>query len=164
MTVPLLTEGSSSGLPVTNERGERLLGFHPARFGPMPDAPAFALVLARRRSRILLVRNAVRGVWELPGGWIEPGEAAERCALRELREESGCRTRAASLLGWIEIESATSAGHRRSTGAVFAAQADGQSSFAANDEISAAAWWPVHAPPPETSAIDAWLIAHVAGG
>ena len=130
----------------------------------MPDTLAFSLVLAARRERILLVRNTGRRVWELPGGWIEPGESAERCALRELHEESGRRAEAASLLGWIEIESVTAAGERRATGAIFTAQIDGKSSFAANDEISVAAWWPVHALPPDISAIDAWLVAHLASG
>lgn len=162
--MPQPLERASSWLSVVNERSERLLGFHPARSGPMPDAPAFSLVLAARRGRILLVHNAGRRVWELPGGWIEPGESAERCALREMHEESGCRAEAASLLGWIEIESVAGAGERRATGTIFAAQVDGKSSFTANDEISAATWWPIHALPSDISAIDAWLVAHLASG
>ncbi len=42
---------------------------------------------------ILLVRQfrapAGRFVWELPAGLIDPGENAERCAVRELYEETG---------------------------------------------------------------------------
>ena len=42
------------------------------------------LLIARRHA------HAVRGgLWELPGGKIEPGEAAERAALREVLEEVG---------------------------------------------------------------------------
>lgn len=29
------------------------------------------------------------GTWALPGGWLERGESFERCALRELEEETG---------------------------------------------------------------------------
>ena len=36
----------------------------------------------------LMVRHAERG-WELPGGWVEPGESSEVAALREVFEETG---------------------------------------------------------------------------
>ena len=41
-----------------------------------------------------------RLVWSLPGGHIEPGEAAAAAALREIREETGI---AAELLGLVDI-------------------------------------------------------------
>ncbi len=37
---------------------------------------------------VLLVRSR-RGLWTIPGGRVDPGEAPERAALRELREEAG---------------------------------------------------------------------------
>src|SRR5690606_31192683 len=73
---------------ITNERGERLVSFHPAQGRAPRMTTDFALVLPTRRSQVLLVRNTHRGVWELPGGWIEPGESAHDCATRELREEA----------------------------------------------------------------------------
>jgi ADP-ribose pyrophosphatase len=43
--------------------------------------------------RVLLLRqfrHAANGpLWEVPAGRLEPGEAPERCALRELQEEAG---------------------------------------------------------------------------
>ena len=34
-------------------------------------------------------------LWEIPAGTLEPGEAPERCAGRELEEEAGVRARRA---------------------------------------------------------------------
>lgn len=41
---------------------------------------------------VLLLRRAVdpgRGGWDLPAGYLEPGESPEEAAVRETREESG---------------------------------------------------------------------------
>jgi 8-oxo-dGTP diphosphatase len=41
---------------------------------------------------VLLVersKGALKGLWSLPGGHIEPGETARAAALREVREETG---------------------------------------------------------------------------
>jgi 8-oxo-dGTP diphosphatase len=41
---------------------------------------------------VLFGRRAVAGggfEWQLPGGWIEPGEAPRQAARREVREETG---------------------------------------------------------------------------
>ena len=40
------------------------------------------LLLAERRSH-----DHLEGMWELPGGKVEPGETAEECLIRELNEE-----------------------------------------------------------------------------
>lgn len=54
--------------------------------------PATAAVVADPGGRILLVRRSVdpgRGLWCLPGGFLEIGETPEQCVLRELKEETG---------------------------------------------------------------------------
>jgi mutator protein MutT len=45
------------------------------------------ILLARRRPGKMF-----GGMWEFPGGKIEPGEALEDCLVRELREEFGVET------------------------------------------------------------------------
>jgi ADP-ribose pyrophosphatase YjhB (NUDIX family) len=52
---------------------------------------------------VLLVERGkgyLRGYWSLPGGHIEPGEAAQAAALREVREETGIE---AQIEGLIDI-------------------------------------------------------------
>ena len=72
--------------PIVNERGERLLAVHEDLI--VADDVLVSIVLAVHDRGVVLVRNARRSTWELPGGYIDSGEAASDCALRELREES----------------------------------------------------------------------------
>ena len=64
-------------------------------------APA-AGVLLRGPRGVLLVRRKFApavGAWCLPAGFMEYGESPERCAKRELLEETGLRTRLTGLFG-----------------------------------------------------------------
>jgi 8-oxo-dGTP diphosphatase len=60
---------------------------------------ACALVDADRR--VLIAQRPqgkqLAGLWEFPGGKVEPGETPEECLIRELREEIGVETKAACL-------------------------------------------------------------------
>ena len=51
-----------------------------------------------RQGKILLVREAVDGLWSLPGGWADVGDAPSEAVEREIREESGYEARAIKLL------------------------------------------------------------------
>lgn len=60
-----------------------------------------ACALIDRDNRILLAQRpqgkAMAGLWEFPGGKIEPGETPEQALIRELEEELSVRTQAACL-------------------------------------------------------------------
>lgn len=51
-----------------------------------------------RDDRVLLVREAVDGLWTLPGGWADIGDAPSEAVEREIREESGYEAKAVKLL------------------------------------------------------------------
>ena len=48
--------------------------------------------------KVLLVREAVDGLWTLPGGWADIGDAPSEAVEREIREESGYEAKAVKLL------------------------------------------------------------------
>lgn len=63
--------------------------------------PAAGVILSGPRG-ILLVRrrfDPAAGAWCLPAGFMEYGESPERCAVRELLEETGIRARLTGLFG-----------------------------------------------------------------
>lgn len=66
-----------------------------------------ASVLAVKDGQVLLVRRLVepfKDWWDLPGGFLEPGEHPEAGARREFREETGLEAELVSLLGiWMDV-------------------------------------------------------------
>ena len=66
---------------------------------PMLFVVACALVDAD--NRVLISKRpegkALAGLWEFPGGKLEPGETPEDCLIRELQEELGVTTKPACL-------------------------------------------------------------------
>lgn len=66
---------------------------------PRPAASAAIF----RAGQVLIVergKGAMRGIWSLPGGHIEPGEKAWAAALREVKEETNID---ADLLGLADV-------------------------------------------------------------
>ena len=53
--------------------------------------------------RILLVRRADNGRWDLPGGFVEPNETPPEAAVREAREEAGVEVSVAELVGVYSV-------------------------------------------------------------
>jgi 8-oxo-dGTP pyrophosphatase MutT (NUDIX family) len=64
---------------------------------------AAAVVAVDGSGRVCLVRQYRHGVedflWEIPAGKLDPGEAPEACAVRELAEETGVQARRWTSLG-----------------------------------------------------------------
>ncbi len=66
------------------------------------DNPLSAVaVVAGQNGKVLFVKRNVepaKGMWALPGGFIEQGETVETAALRELREETGIKAEKAEII------------------------------------------------------------------
>ena len=82
-------EGTGGGLP----------GEDPA--GAPPLVLVAAVVLVDADGRVLLARRpegkAMAGLWEFPGGKVDPGETPEAALIRELAEELGIDVAASCL-------------------------------------------------------------------
>ena len=69
----------------------------PDRSRTAPPIHVVAGVIADVRGRILLARRTegrdLAGLWEFPGGKVDPGETPEQALVRELREELGIEAR-----------------------------------------------------------------------
>ena len=55
-----------------------------------------AVALVDAENRVLIAQRPegkpLAGLWEFPGGKVEPGETPEQCLIRELQEEIGIET------------------------------------------------------------------------
>ncbi len=89
-----------SGTPAENEDGCFGAAVPPPRIG-LPVVTVVAVALLDADSRILLAQRPAHkhlgGLWEFPGGKVEPGETPEAALIRELAEELGVDIRASCL-------------------------------------------------------------------
>ena len=68
----------------------------------MNPRPCNAAVLVRKNGEILLVRRKYepkKGLWDLPGGFVDINESAEESLSRELQEELGINLKTFTYLG-----------------------------------------------------------------
>ena len=69
--------------------------------GPRPVVLVSAVALIDTDGRVLLAQRppgkSMAGLWEFPGGKVEPGETPEAALIRELHEELGIETWASCL-------------------------------------------------------------------
>jgi len=56
------------------------------------------------RERVLLMREKLDGLWSLPGGWADPGDAPSVAVTREILEETGYHSTAAKLVACWDRE------------------------------------------------------------
>jgi mutator protein MutT len=54
-----------------------------------------------QKGLVLLARRKESGLWEMPGGKLEPGETLPQCLARELDEELGIRVEVQRPLGRV---------------------------------------------------------------
>ncbi len=130
---------SELAFPVVNNKGNRLLEFTHVKEAHL-DSVFLALMIAKHEDKFLLVYNAWRKCWEIPGGLVEPGEAPRVAAVREFFEESGQTAENVRFLGRIRVEEP--AKNHIIVGAIFGCEVLELIPFTPNDEIEAVALWP----------------------
>ncbi len=118
---------------------------------PRPMVTADALVLCSREGEwyILLVQRAhepFRGMWALPGGFMEMDERLEETARRELEEETGLQAGRMEFAGLFDRPDRDPRG--RTITAVYVTTLKECSSPTAGDDASTAQWFPLHDLPP----------------
>jgi len=67
---------------------------------PLPTV--VAIIYDKKTNRFLFVKRSIAprcGEWDTVGGFLEPGETAEECLLREAKEEIGCGFSDVQILG-----------------------------------------------------------------
>lgn len=105
---------------------------------------AAGILLVAPSGRVLLLRRSDDGTWALPGGMVEPTDAAPPyAALRELAEETGYR-------GMVNLERASLDVTRSPTGLVFwtfGGRAPREFRVRLNPEHTDAGWFHAHALP-----------------
>lgn len=115
-----------------------------------PDPKVAVVALIEADARVLLIRRAVdpgRGLWALPGGYMDAGELPDAALRREVAEEVGIEIVVGALLEIFPMVN----GAGRSLGIVLAFHAhplDPRAQPIAGDDADTAAWFAAAETPP----------------
>ena len=95
-------------MPKTNlQKSSAVAGSEPRHDGATPAIDVVGAVI-RDGGRVLLAQRpegkAQAGLWEFPGGKIEPGETPEEALKREIREELDTEIEVGSLIRTIDYD------------------------------------------------------------
>jgi len=152
--VPFAVAG---GVPVNPGGPTGRTGRHLYYWGENAAADAVVVVGAGLDRRILLVRRADAGEWAIPGGMVEPGEAAPAAATRELREETNLdlagHPRVVLARTYVDDPRNTDWSWIATTAVLFRLPAPLPT--AGGDDASAARWWPFTGVDPLLAAVGA---------
>jgi len=134
----------SCGQAMTQIRWERAMYCQPCDLRSYPRISPSMIVLVTRGDEILLARSPrfVTGVYSTLAGFAEPGESAEDCLVREVREEVAVEVRNIQYVGsqcWPFPHSMMLGFHAEYAGGEIVMQPD---------EIEDAKWFSVHDLPP----------------
>ena len=117
---------------------------------PRASVTADAVLFAQKEGQtyVLLIQRGnepYKGSWAFPGGFLNMDETVERCAERELEEETGIVMTGMKLVGiYSDVE-------RDPRGRVITAAYTAMTTMpeaTAGDDAAAAKWWPLTALPP----------------
>jgi 8-oxo-dGTP diphosphatase len=106
------------------------------------NAAPCSAVLVEDGGRVLLARRAIdpgAGLWDVPGGFCEPEETPEECAVRELREETGATIEVTGFLG--HIVDTYGPGGDPTLNCVFRARLVGDPVLEAADDVAELRWF-----------------------
>ena len=117
---------------------------------PRPAVTADIILFQRPGDEIqvLLIKRAhdpFKGMWALPGGFVDENEPLEHAAARELEEETGIR--------WVRLEQVAAFGdpgrdpRGHTVSIAFAGMLSGTQQVKAGDDAADAAWHPALSPP-----------------
>ena len=134
----------SCGQAMTQVPGERAMYCERCRLRSYPRISPSMIVLITRGDEVLLARSPrfVSGVYSTLAGFAEPGESAEACVVREVREEVRVEVRNLQYMGsqcWPFPHSLMLGFHAEYASGEIIPQ---------EDEIEDARWFSIHALPP----------------
>jgi len=97
-------------------------------------------VIVTHRNRVLFGKRGARDTafsWQLPGGWIEPGESPQQAAEREVLEETGLRLCEPRFVG---VTNNVFSAHNHSISLYFEAECEDATALALIEGAACVAW------------------------